>query len=81
MIVRADRLLDLLEGAAEGGVVLFPLWPRRQESARRVILQIRKGSQSPLLLMPGMVLHEEDGQYTSDADAVLREASALGMSA
>jgi tRNA1(Val) A37 N6-methylase TrmN6 len=80
MIVRADRLLELLPDAPEGGVILFPLWPRAGEAARRAILQVRKGSQSPMLVLPGLVLHEEDGQFTGDADAVLRGISALVMS-
>jgi tRNA1(Val) A37 N6-methylase TrmN6 len=79
MIVRADRLRELMEIAPVGGVALFPLWPRRQDSANRAILQIRKGSKSPFLLMPGLVLHEDDGQYTQAANAILRDASALGI--
>ncbi len=77
MIVRADRLRELMEIAPVGGVALFPLWPRSQDAAHRAILQIRKGSKAPFLLMPGVVLHESDGQYTREANAILRDASAL----
>jgi tRNA1(Val) A37 N6-methylase TrmN6 len=60
-------------------VTIFPLWPRAGEAAKRVILQVRKGSRSELTLSPGLVLHAADGRYTTDADAVLRDGLALPM--
>ena len=30
-----------------------------------------------LTLLPGLVLHEQDGRYTTAADAVLREGAGL----
>ncbi len=77
MISRADRLRELVIQAPETGLALFPLWPRKDEPAGRVILQLRKGSQSPSVLLPGLVLHESDGRYTVEADAVLRGTAAL----
>lgn len=80
LIVRADRLRDLLAPAPEHGVCVFPLWPRAIEPANRVILQIRKGSRAPTEILPGLVLHEADGRFTREADAVLRGESALVLS-
>ncbi len=74
MIVRADRLRDLLARAPEDGVTVFPLWPHGVEPAKRLIVQIRKGAAATSVMMPGLVLHEEDGRYTPEADAVLRGA-------
>jgi len=41
-------------------------------AAKRVIVRARKGIRTPLALSPGLVLHEEDGTYTEQADAILR---------
>jgi len=74
LIHRADRLdeiLALLHGNA-GETVVFPLWPKRGVAAKRVIVRARKGIRTPLALSPGLVLHEEDGTYTEQADAILR---------
>jgi tRNA1(Val) A37 N6-methylase TrmN6 len=70
------ELLDLLDGRF-GGATVFPLFPKRGEAATRIILQARKGSRAPLSLLPGLVLHEEDGGYTAEAEAVLREGVPL----
>jgi tRNA1(Val) A37 N6-methylase TrmN6 len=79
LIVRADRLGEVTAGGCGSGVVIFPLWPRRAEAARRVIVQFRKGSAAPTILLPGLVLHEPDGRYTIEADAVLRGRAALEL--
>lgn len=78
VIHRADRLEELLGciGARAGDIVVFPLWPgRRGKPAKRVIVRARKGVATPLRLLPGLVLHEDDGSSTPEADAVLRGAA------
>lgn len=79
-ILRADRLNQALAALPERGVCAFPLWPRQGEAPKRVILQARKGSKAPFALLPGLVLHQEDGAWTSEADAVLRRGNALALS-
>jgi tRNA1(Val) A37 N6-methylase TrmN6 len=76
-IVRADRLSETLMALPQTGLRLFPLWPRAGQAAKRVIVQLRKGSRAPQELCPGLVLHEEDGTYTREAELVLRDAKGL----
>jgi len=76
-ILRADRLGEALANLPERGVAVFPLWPRADSPAKRIIVQVRKGSNHPLALLPGLVLHEDDGRSTAAADAILREGAAL----
>ena len=78
-ILRADRLAEAMAVLPDRGVTVFPLWPRAGVPAKRVILQVRKGSRAPLLLSPGLVLHREDGSWTPEADAVLRCGEALAL--
>jgi tRNA1(Val) A37 N6-methylase TrmN6 len=79
VILRADRLSEALAALPDGGVSIFPLWPRAGEPAKRIILQARKGSGSALVLLPGLVLHDASGAYTPEADAVLRGGAALAL--
>lgn len=82
VIFRADRLDDLLAvaGAEDfGSFALQPLWPKAGQPARRLLLAARRGGRSPLLLHPGLVLHEADGRYTADAAAVLRGEAAIPL--
>jgi tRNA1Val (adenine37-N6)-methyltransferase len=76
-ILRADRLGEALAALPGRGIVVFPLWPRADQPAKRVILQARQGSRAPPAILPGLVLHAPDGTYTAEADAILRGAGSL----
>ena len=76
-ILRADRLGEALAGLPERGVTVFPLWPRADAPAKRVIIQIRKDARAPLAILPGLVLHDAGGAYTAEADAILRGGKAI----
>ena len=80
LIHRADRL-DRILGSLHrtcGDIRLCPLWPHAGEPARRVLVSARKGSRGPARLGPGLVLHEADGRFTREADAVLRGGALAG---
>lgn len=79
-ILRADRLNEALAALPEKGVAAFPLFPRAGEAPRRVIVQARKGSRAPFALLAGLVLHQPDGAWTPEADAILRRGTALALS-
>lgn len=78
-ILRADRLPEALAALPQKGVAALPLWPKAGEPARRVIVQVRKGSHAPFTLLPGLVLHQANGDWTPEADNVLRRGNALAL--
>jgi tRNA1Val (adenine37-N6)-methyltransferase len=78
-ILRADRLAEALARLPERGTTIFPLWPRADEPAKRVIIQVRNGSRAASVFAPGLVLHAEDGSYTRAADAILRGGAKLDL--
>ena len=80
-IHRADRLDELLSGlhGRAGEVVIFPLWPAAGKPAKRVIVRARKAVAAPARLSAGLVLHQADGAFTPEAEAVLRHAQALRL--
>ncbi len=81
VIHRADRLDEVVALMHKdfGGLVLFPVWPRAGVPARRILVTGRRGASSPARLAPGLVLHETDGRFTAQADAVLRGGCALDL--
>ena len=78
-ILRADRLNQALAALPEKGVAVLPLWPKAGEAAKRVIVQARKGSNAPFTLLPGLILHQVNGAWTSEADDVLRRGNPLAL--
>jgi tRNA1(Val) A37 N6-methylase TrmN6 len=78
-IVRADRVDDILDRAADSRVVVFPLLPRAGLEPKRALVRIVKVSDRNILHLPGLVLHETDGRNTEAAEAVLRHGQALNL--
>jgi len=78
-IHRADRLDELLANVREvaGDISVFPIWPSFGKEARRVIVKGRKGSRGPTKFCAGLVLHDDEGQYTMSATQILYSAGAL----
>lgn len=79
IILRADRLNEALVTLPLTGACVLPLWPKRGEPARRVLIQLRKGSGAAFRLLPGLTLHDNSGAYTPEADAILRGEAALAL--
>lgn len=82
LLHRADRLDALLTELARrcGDIRVFPFWPRPSgRPAKRVVISGRRAARGPLWLLPGLVLHGDDGRFTAAAEAVLRHAGALGL--
>ncbi len=79
IIHKADFLqrIMLLLGKRFGAVEIIPLWPRAGVASKRVIVRAIRNRKSPAKLHPGLVLHEEDGEYTSEANKILREMEPL----
>lgn len=79
IVQRADRLSDILAALHPwaGDIHIRPIYPKADQPARRVIVDAGKDRRSPDTLLPGLVLHEADGRFTSAAEAVLRHANAL----
>lgn len=75
---RLDELLGPLSGRA-GDIAVFPLWPGAGRPAKRVLVRARPGVAGRTRLCAGLVLHEADGAYTADAQAVLRDGAALKL--
>ena len=79
MIHRAAEVDEILRvmGKRFGAIEILPLWPKAGREAKRVIIRARKNRKSGAQILPGLVLHEEDGGYTPQAEKILREGKAL----
>jgi tRNA1(Val) A37 N6-methylase TrmN6 len=78
IVHRADslgKLLHLMEGRF-GDTRIAPLYAREGTAASRVIVQGVKGSKAPMQLLPGLVLHDQNSQFTPEAEAILRDGMA-----
>ena len=75
MIFRADGLAALLVSLSAyfGSFRILPVQPRLNTPAKRIIIRARLGGKSPLILMPPLILHQENShQYRPEIDVILR---------
>ena len=65
-----DRIIRAM-GKRFGGIEIIPLWPHAGQPAKRVIVRALKDRHTPAKIHSGVVLHEQDGNSTSEAKAIL----------
>jgi len=80
IILRANRLGEVLEVLPQAGVYIFPLLPHAGEPPKRVIVQWRQTRRGRRARLQGLVLHQTNGRYTPEADTLLRDAVPLRIS-
>lgn len=78
---RAEALDDLLSAMRGrlGALQVQPVAARAGEAAHRVLVQGRRDSRTPLVLLPPIVLQNAAGEPSAEAEAVLRHGAALAF--
>jgi tRNA1(Val) A37 N6-methylase TrmN6 len=79
MIHRADHMDKIIQDLGErfGAVEIFPLWPKLGVPAKRVIIRAKKDRKTPATLHAGLTLHQENGEYTDEANKVFKDLNKL----
>ncbi len=79
MIHRADAVDDIIRamGKRFGAIEILPLWPKEGREAKRVIVRACKHRKSPARIHPGIVLHQDNGDYTEAAENILRGMASI----
>ena len=71
-----DEILHIIHGKL-GKIEIFPLHSKLDQPAKRIIIRAQKDSKAPLVLHRGILVHREDGAYSPEAEAVLRQGFSL----
>ena len=74
IVHRADEVDEIIRamGKRFGAIEIIPLWPKEGREAKRVIVRAYKHRKSPARIHPGIVLHQDNGDYTEQAENILR---------
>ena len=79
LIYRTEQLGDVLAcmQGRFGGLEILPLHSRADEPSKRLIVRGTRGSRAPLAVLPGFVLHRDDGSFSSEAELVFEGKSRI----
>lgn len=75
---RLDELLSCMHGKL-GEILIFPLWSKAGQPAKRIIVRGRKNIKAPCKILSGLVLHTLDGSYTKEANSILQDGKGLDL--
>lgn len=81
-IVPPAALPDAMAAFAAAGctpTAALPFWPKEDQPAKLLLLRGIKGSRTHFRLHAGKVLHTANGDFTSEAQQLLREGAALDL--
>jgi tRNA1(Val) A37 N6-methylase TrmN6 len=53
-----------------GAAQIIPVHPKQNKEANRILVLATKGARGAVSILPGFVVHEEDGAFTQEADAI-----------
>ncbi len=74
MVNRVEALPMICEeliGKA-GGITILPLYSKKGQPAKRIIISAQKDSKAPCTILPPFCIHSENGNYTAQAELILR---------
>lgn len=75
LINRAEALPQICTTFANhaGGLKILPLYSKSSQNAKRIIVTAQKDSKAPAQILPPFVVHNNNGEYTSAAQQILRQ--------
>ena len=68
-----ERLNDILESLGDlvGKIEIFPIYSHQNEPAKRIIVKCKKASKEPLKILPGLISHKDNNEYTDNLKLIL----------
>jgi len=77
MINRAEATDEILYSLHKkaGNICLFPIFSKEGQPAKRIVVSAQKDSKSPLRIYPPFVIHQTNGEYTREANLILRDGA------
>lgn len=82
LVHRADHMDEIITALNKGfgNIIIFPFYSKQGKEANRVIIRAQKDGKGLLTLKSGLIVHKSDGNYTDDAENILRHAQYLNIS-
>lgn len=76
LINRTEALNEIISAMRNkaGHIQILPLYSKQNQNAKRIIVLAQKGSHGLTDILPPLYTHNEEGNYSANAEKILREA-------
>lgn len=66
MIITPECLSDIMPAVNKsfGDITLLPIQSYENKIAKRLVISAKKGTKTPLIIQPPLIVHKQNGQYT-----------------
>jgi tRNA1(Val) A37 N6-methylase TrmN6 len=71
-----SEILVMMDGRA-GNILCKPVLPKSGQPANRILLAARRNAKGPFQLLSPLVMHEHDGSYSAQSEAIARDGEML----
>ncbi|MBR1649251.1 MAG: methyltransferase domain-containing protein [Alphaproteobacteria bacterium] len=73
-INRAEAIAEIMQtlNGRVGDIFIVPLFSKNNQNAKRVMISARKSCRTPCRIAQGLIVHNEDGTYSEEAQKILR---------
>lgn len=71
-----SEILSVIHGKL-GHIEIIPLYSKNGQKAKRVIIRAQKDNHAATVIMPPLIIHASDGNYTEKAQKILRLGNGL----
>ena len=75
MVNRVEALPEICHvfyGKA-GNITVLPIYSKKGQATKRILVSAQKDSKAPCRILPPFVTHQNDGQYSKQAQKILRQ--------
>lgn len=70
------QICSVLNGKA-GNITILPIYSKKGQPAKRIIISAQKDSKAPCVVSKPFYVHAENGEYTPEAQKILREGKSF----
>ncbi|MBR2273996.1 MAG: methyltransferase domain-containing protein [Alphaproteobacteria bacterium] len=76
IINRTEALNEILLALHNkaGNIQILPLYSKEGQQAKRILIVAEKGSHAPTKILPPLYTHDNEGNYSKEAEKILRQA-------
>lgn len=79
IVNRVEALNEIITALYKkaGKIEVIPVYSKPGQNAKRILIKAQKDSKSPTIILPPLYVHKSNGEYTPEANQILRQGKSF----